>query len=137
MRTNILSLGTLGIAGLVTAGLLSLPATGAFADQDAVKRDEDTPDLVLVADDDDDDTNARDGDTSTNSGTNTGNTNTNTGTRSGDQNDPTNSRFTKVSRDQDRSRADKTRDRTRDGAGQSKRDWSQNRTNDRSRNDTR
>ena len=72
-----------------------------------------------------------------NTGTNTGGTNTGTGTSSGDQNDATNSRFTKVSRDRDLSRADKTRDRTKDGAGTAKRDWSQNRTNDRSRNDTR
>ena len=42
-----------------------------------------------------------------------------------------------VSRDRDSSRGDLTRDRTKDGPGGSKRDWSQNHTNDRSRNDTR
>ena len=130
MKTNPLAVGTLGIAGLLAGGALAFPATGTFADRDAVKRDEDTPDIVLVADDDDDDTNS-------NSGTNTGNTNTGTGTNSGDQNDPTNSRQSAVSRDRDLSRSDKTRDFTRDGAGDRKRDWSQNRTNDRSRNDTR
>lgn len=42
-----------------------------------------------------------------------------------------------MSRDRDRSRGDNTRDKTRDGKGGKKRDWSANRTNDRSRNDTR
>ena len=42
-----------------------------------------------------------------------------------------------VSRDRDRSRGDLTRDRTKDGPGGSKRDWSGGNTNDRSRNDTR
>ncbi|MGH3360859.1 MAG: hypothetical protein ACRDOM_00240 [Nocardioides sp.] len=130
MKVNTLATGTLGLAGLVTVGLLSLPGVTTWADDQAVKRDEDTPELVLVDDDDDDDTNSR-------SGTNTGNTNTGTATRSGDQNDPTRSNFTNVSRDGEPSRWDKTRDRTRDGAGASKRDWSGNGTNDRSRNDTR
>ncbi len=140
MRTKLFTYGTLGAAGLVAAGLFALPVAGAFSDDDLAVRDEDTPDVVQVDDDDDDDTNRRAG-TNTgsrdNTGTNTGGTNTGTGTSSGDQNDATNSRFTKVSRDRDLSRADKTRDRTKDGAGTSKRDWSQNRTNDRSRNDTR
>ncbi len=48
----------------------------------------------------------------------------------------TNSRFTAVSRDRDRSRSDKTRDWTRDG-GDRTRDWSANKTNDKSRADTR
>lgn len=129
MKPNTFATGTLGLAGMVTIGLMALPGSTTWADP-AVKRDEDTPDVVLVADDDDDDTN-------TNSGTNTGNTNTGTGTRSGDQNDPTRSNFTGVSRDGEPSRGDKTRDHTRDGAGASKRDWSAGRTNDRSRNDTR
>ena len=41
-----------------------------------------------------------------------------------------------MSRDRDRSRGDKTRDWTKDGKGK-RRDWSANKTNDRSRNDTR
>lgn len=140
MNTKLLSIGTLSVAGVVAAGALAFPTASAWADEDAVKRDEDTPDVVLVADDDDDDSNARGDATNsgnTNSGTNTGNTNTGTGTNSGDQNDGTNSRFTAVSRDRDLSRGDKTRDWTKDGAGDRKRDWSANRTNDRSRNDTR
>jgi hypothetical protein len=140
MNTKLLSLGTLSVAGVVAAGALAFPTAAAWSDDDAVKRDEDTPDVVLVADDDDDDTGARGDATNTgntNTGTNTGNTNTGTGTSSGDQNDGTNSRSTAVSRDRDRSRGDKTRDQTLDGAGSQKRDWSANQTNDRSRNDTR
>ncbi|HET7689680.1 MAG TPA: hypothetical protein VFK41_04850 [Nocardioidaceae bacterium] len=124
----------IGLAGLVGAGLLAAPvghATTTAGDEQAyLKRDDQVSDLVLVADDDDDDTN------DTNTGTNTGNTNTGTGTRSGDQNDATNSRVTRVSRDRDLSRSDKTRDWTRDG-GSWTRDRSANLTNDRSRNDTR
>lgn len=188
------SLSTLGVAGLVTAGLVMLPVTSATGAQDtAVKRDENSAEVVLVTDDDDDtagtDTNtmATDTDsatntamttaggatasantdtgmtdtagtdtgtatntaitgtddvtdtlnTETNTGTNTGNTNTGTGTHSGDQNDPTNSQLTTMSHDRDKSRGDKTRDWTSDGAGAQKIDWSANKTNDRSRNDTR
>lgn len=120
MRTNPLTVGTLGIAGLVAAGALAFPAATAFAGTDAVKRDEDTPDVVLAADDDDDDTN---------DGTNTG--------ISASTNDGTRSNFTPVSRDRDLSRSDKTRDHTWDGPGGKKRDWSGGRTNDNSRNDSR
>ena len=52
-------------------------------------------------------------------------------------NDATNSRFTPVTYDKDRSRGDLTRDWTQDGAGGGKRDWSRHQTNDRSRNDSR
>ena len=52
-------------------------------------------------------------------------------------NDNTGSRETRVSRDRDLSRDDLTKDRTKDGPGTSTRDFSQNRTNDGSRNDTR
>ena len=52
-------------------------------------------------------------------------------------NDGTNSRVTSVSRDDDRSRGDLTRDRTKDGPGTSTRDRTANSTNDASRNDTR
>ena len=65
MRTKTLTIGTMGLAGLVTTGMLAFPVTSAFAGDDssqtAFKRDDDTPDVVLVADDDDDDTNARGG----------------------------------------------------------------------------
>ena len=132
MAVNIIKLGTVGLATTVAGGLLALPlASYASGSDDAVKRDEDTADVVVVSDDDDDDTND---DTGTN--TNTGNTNTGTGTGSGDQNDATNSRHTGASRDSDRSRGDRTRDMTRDG-GDPTRDHSANNTNDGSRNDTR
>lgn len=128
-----LKIGTLALAGTVTAGLMAVPmaASVAFANDDAVKRDEDTPDVVMALDDDDDD------DGNTNTGTNTGNTNTGTGTSSGDQNDATNSRVTNVTRDNDLSRSDLTRDVTNDGPGDNNRDGSRHHTNDASRNDTR
>ena len=117
-------------AGLVTTGLLALPISSAFADDDvAMKRPDDAPDLVLVSDDDDND------DFNTNSG---GGDDTNSRFTSGvNSNDGTGSGFTAVSRDRDLSRGDKTRDWTKDGAGDRTRDFSANRTNDRSRNDTR
>ena len=102
---KIVSTALLALVGLVAVGLLSLQTAGTSqANDEVAKRDDDTPDLVLVADDDDDDTND-----------NTKNTNTrNTGV-SRNTNDNTNSRFTAVSRDRDLSRSDKTRDWTRDG----------------------
>ena len=117
----------LGLAGLVGVGLLAFPLSSVATDRDAaiLKRDEQGTDLVLVADDDDDDSNDTSND---NKDTNTGFSNS--------TNDNTRSNFTKVSRDRDLSRSDKTRDWTRDG-GTLTRDWSANRTNDRSRNDTR
>ena len=127
MKITTLRVGTLGVAGLVTTGLLALPITAAIAGDDQVlKRDDDTPDVVLVDDsDDDDDTGLakRDGtNTNTNSsaGTHT-NDNTRTGARSG----------------RDRSWAKQRKDFTQDGPGERRVDWSQNKTNDRSRNNTR
>ena len=125
---KIVTTALLALVGLVTVGLLSLQAAtagqaGNRHDDQVSKRDDDTPDLVLVADDDDDDTN---------DDTRSRNTGASRSTR-----DHTNSRFTAVSRDRDLSRSDKTRDWTRDGNGNVKRDWSADRTNDRSRNDTR
>jgi hypothetical protein len=119
-----LSTRSLVLAGTLTGALMAYAVPTAFAgDYQAFKRNEDTPDVVTTLDDDDDDDSGGDN-TSFNSGT-------------GNSNDGTNSRETRVSRDKDRSRDDLTKDRTRDGKGPSKRDWSQNRTNDRSRNDTR
>lgn len=114
----------LGLAGLVGAGLLAVPVASIATDREAafLNRDEQGEDLVLVADDDDDDSN--DDSTDTNTGI------------SRSTNDNTRSNFTKVSRDRDLSRSDKTRDWTRDG-GDRTRDWSANKTNDRSRKDTR
>lgn len=127
MKLATLSTGTLGLAGLVAAGLFALPgATGttAGADDRFAKRDDDTPELVLVADDDDDDTNARDNtDTRSGAGTNSRsrNDNTGTGTRTG----------------LDDSRDRQVRDVTRDGPGDRTRDRSARNTNDRSRHNTR
>jgi hypothetical protein len=126
---KLLPIGTLGLAGLVGAGIMTLPGTTVAADStdDAVaKREDNVAELALVADDDDDDT----GD-----GTNTNSRSRNTGF-SRFTNDNTRSNFTRVSRDRDLSRSDKTKDWTRDG-GSRTRDWTGNRTNDRSRNDTR
>lgn len=126
---KLLPIGTLGLAGLVGVGLMTFPSTTVAANlgDDAItKREDHVTELVLVADDDDDDTGA-------DSGTRTRSRNTGFSRAS---NDNTRSNFTKVSRDRDLSRSDKTRDWTRDG-GDRTRDWSHNRTNDRSRNDTR
>ncbi len=130
MRTNMLTIGTMGLAGLVAGGLMAFPITASAAgskDQ-VVKRDEDTPDVVLVTDDDDDDDGPGARGTGTNTNTNTGggtktgtNTNTRTGTRSGRDNSWTHAR----------------KDFTKDGPGGKTRDWSQNQTNDASRYDTR
>ena len=125
---KLLPIGTLGLAGLVGAGLMALPGTTVAASVDeeaAIKREDSAAELVLVSDDDDDD--------------DTGNTNTNTNTgASRSTNDGTRSNFTAVSRDRDLSRSDKTKDFTFDGAGDTRtRDLTANRTNDRSRNDTR
>ncbi|MDN4173969.1 hypothetical protein QWY28_13490 [Nocardioides sp. SOB77] len=116
--------GVLAVAGGVSAGLIAWGAPTAFADDDgsAFQRKDDSPDVVMAVDDDDDD------DTNDQTGTDTG--------ASKSTRDGTNSRFTKVSRDRDKSRSDLTRDWTRDG-GDRTRDWSKNKTNDASRNDTR
>ena len=132
--------GTLGTAGLVTAGLIGLQVPAATADGDpAFKRNEDLPDVVMtVDDDDDDDTMAkRDNTRSKDTRSQTRSKSSKTG-NSRSRNDHTNSRVTEVSRDRDHSRGDLTRDWTRDGKGdKQKRDWSKNKTNDKSRNDTR
>jgi len=134
MKTSLLATGTLGLAGLVTTGLIAFSVPTAIADtadglDDMVlKRDDDTPDVVMTVDDDDDD------DTGASTRTRTG-----TQSQTGDSRsraDDTDSRMTDVSRDRDRSRGDLTKDFTRDG-GDRTRDWSKNQTNDQSRNDTR
>ncbi|GAB2859976.1 hypothetical protein [Nocardioides pacificus] len=123
---KLVTTATLGLTGMVAVGLLALqsPSVSAVNDE-ASKREDDVPELVLVADDDDDDTNADDTSRSRNTGF------------SRSTNDNTRSNFTRVSRNRDLSRSDKTRDWTQDGPGKRKRDWSANKTNDRSRNDTR
>ena len=53
---KIVSTALLALVGLVAVGLLSLQTAGSSQANDEVsKRDDDSPDLVLVADDDDDD----------------------------------------------------------------------------------
>lgn len=111
---------TLLAAGVVAAPAAGITGPGGSNDDIALRREEDITDIVTLTGDDDDDTNS------------------NSGFTSGvDSNDRTGSGHTPVSRDRDRSRGDKTRDRTRDGAGGAKRDWTGGHTNDRSRNDTR
>jgi hypothetical protein len=126
MMTNTLLKGLIASVATVfgfglLAGGVSVASSSA---NDLAKRDEDAAELVLVADDGDDD---GDGDNSGNGG--------NSGT--GNSRDATNSVVSRVSRNGDLSRDDRTRDKTRDGAGAKKRDVSRNVTNDRSRNDTR
>jgi hypothetical protein len=126
MRINILTIGALGVAGLVTTGLMALPITAQAMDgkDQVIKRDDDTPDIVLVADDDDDDDGARAHGTHTNTHTGThGNnhTNTNTGTRSG----------------RDHSHGGPRVDHTNDGPGKGNVDHSRNHTNDGTRHNTR
>ena len=125
MKINPLRIMTLGIAGLVATGLMAFQqSASAGTDQSVLKRDEDTPDVVLVTDDDDDDTNrlARD----THSGTNSRSGNSGDASRTGDRS----------GRDDSRS-GRRVKDWTGDNTNTRKRDWSQNRTNDRSRHNTR
>lgn len=134
MKKSLISFGTLGLAGLVGVGLLALPTTTVSADlgDTVTKRDDNAVELVLVDDDDDDDSNDRDSRSQASRDTTRG-----TGS-SRSRADGTNSRYSKVSRDRDHSRGDRTKDWTRDGRGEDRtRDFTQNQTNDRSRHDTR
>jgi hypothetical protein len=113
-----------GVATVFGFGLIG-PGASVLAGPSAeyAVRDDDVREVAVVqaADDDDDNSNSK----SNSKG-------------SGVSRDHTNSRFSKVSRNRDKSRGDLTRDLTRDGKNNKlKRDWSDNRTNDRSRNDTR
>ncbi len=129
------------IATTVLAGSIALfsPIGSALAADDksdgndatekvVLRKEQDNDEVATIVDRDDD----RDDDGDTGMG------GTNSRVTSGvNSKDGTNSRKTAVSRDRDHSRGDLTRDRTKDGPGKDKRDWSQNGTNDRSRNDTR
>ena len=118
-------LGRTAMWMLAFAILAGLPAQVALssANDEIVLKKEELKEVAAMEDDDD-----ADGDTS----------NSNSGYTSGvDSNDRTGSGHTGVTWDRDRSAGDKTRDRTRDGAGGPKRDWSGGHTNDRSRNDSR
>jgi hypothetical protein len=116
-----------GLTGLTVAGLMGLTAP-ALADNAYAKRPETLAGVVVAMDDDDDDPTTRSAVSKTTRGTGS----------SRSRRDGTNSRYTAVSRDRDWSRGDKTKDWTYDGPRQGQvRDWSVNKTNDRSRNDTR
>lgn len=124
---------TTGVVAAFSAAALgvgAIAASGATAAPDAndpmAKREENLNLVLTAADDDDDDTDTGGDDTSVSVNRDA----------TGVSRDATNSRFTRVSRDRDYSRGDLTRDWTRDG-GDSTRDYSENRTNDSSRNDTR
>lgn len=111
---------TLGLSGLVAAGLLAFTQSATAADLTYLKRDE-LPDVVTVAEDDDDlDPMQRD-DTSRSRSGNSGD-NSRTGDRSG--------------KDDSRS-GRRVKDWTGDNTNTRKRDWSANQTNDRSRHNTR
>lgn len=115
----------------VLAGGFAINTAFSSSAQDdmALRRDDEGNELVLVSDDDDDDDDSDDddGDDSDSRSAYSSNVDSNDGTGSG---------YSAVSRDNDRSRDDRTRDWTRDG-GDRTRDFSQNRTNDASRDDTR
>ncbi|GAA4382175.1 hypothetical protein [Nocardioides caricicola] len=127
LRTGITT-GTVGLAGLVVAGVIAWPTASANAqdDQLAAKREDDTPALVTTVDDDDDgdDTGLKATNTATQDQTQ-GQTrtrdNTGTGTRTG----------------QDNSRDRSVRDLTSDGPGKGNVDQTRNDTNDGTRHNTR
>jgi len=107
---------------LAFAAAMPISAFGGEREQTAVLRDEDLVEETAYSWDGDDDSNS----------------NSRSGFTSGqNSNDRTDSRHTPVTRDRDRSGGDLTRDRTKDGPGGQKRDWTKNSTNDRSRRDTR
>jgi hypothetical protein len=124
-RTAILMLAALFAFGSFAVAY----ANGAKSDDVAAKREEDAREVAALGDDGDDDDTSDDDDG--------GGDDSSSFTSGVNSNDRTGSGHSKVSRDRDRSRGDNTRDRTRDGKGGKKRDWSANHTNDRSRNDTR
>jgi hypothetical protein len=105
------SLAVFAVGGVAVAG------AGRPEAEVAIAREEDVEQIVVAEDDDGGD----DGDSG----------------NSGNSGDATNSRRTGVSRSDDRSRGDLTRDRTKDGPGGATRDRTANHTNDRSRHDTR
>ena len=123
-------IATIGLAGAISVfgpvGAAIASADGTQLESVAFKREEDDDEVAtpFTRGGDDDDTNTGGG----------GGTSFTSGVNS---NDGTNSHVTPVSRDRDRSRGDLTRDRTKDGPGTSTRDRTPNRTNDRSKHDTR
>ncbi|TYL49538.1 hypothetical protein FXB39_12595 [Nocardioides sp. BGMRC 2183] len=126
------STAAVGLAGLLTTGLVALPVV-AFADDDLFKRDDDTPGVTQVNDDDGDD----DGDRTRNDRDTRSKDTNNTRSKNTKSNNTRSDRSKTGSRSgRDNSRNKKVKDWTRDG-GDRTRDWSRNKTNDRSRNNTR
>lgn len=160
MRKTLISTALTALAGTVSLGVVAVSGVASAADDTDTwaKREDQTTDLVTVADDDDDDAGDDDEATNSQSGTDsgtvsaagdgtgatnsveTGQTGTGTATDTGGANstgDHTNSAVTGVSRDGEASVGDLTKDATADGAGVGNLDLTPNLTNDRSRNDTR
>jgi hypothetical protein len=120
MGPRFLTFAIVATLALFTVAGTSLADGGRDDRQVVLSKDEDAND-VLVTDDDGDDDDSR-----------------SRGFTSGvDSNDGTNSRVTSVTRGDDRSRGDLTRDLTKDGPGGPTRDRSRHQTNDGSRHDTR
>ncbi|WP_296603042.1 hypothetical protein [Nocardioides sp.] len=132
---KLMTTGTLGLAGLVTTGLIAWQAPLALADEGrddrgrddrftAVKRDDDAAAVITtVDDDDDDDTGLGHGtQTRTRGGDDVADTNTGTRTRGGVT---------------DHSRSGSVRDLTSDGPGSGNVDHSRHHTNDGTRHNTR
>ena len=129
----VLKTGTVGLAGLVTTGLIAWQAPTALAHDGsgdrshhskAIKRDDDGGAVVTTtSDDDDDDTGLGNNDTNTNTNTNmNSHRNTNTVTRGGVH---------------EHSHGGMVRDMTNDGPGKGNVDHSRHQTNDKSRHNTR
>lgn len=129
------------VFGLIGTGIPTIAqASDSDDDPTAYKRKDDmSATLETVDEEDDDDTMAglnRAAMDVSRDATSVSKTTRGTGS-SRSRRDHTNSRYSPLSRDRDGSRGDKTKDRTYDGKGGLKRDWSRNHTNDRSRNDSR
>lgn len=123
MGPRLLTFAIVAALALFTVAGTSLADVGLDDRHVVLSKDEDANDVLVTDDDDGDDD---DGDSRSR------------GFTSGvDSNDGTNSRVTSVTRGDDRSRGDLTRDRTKDGPGGPTRDRSRHLTNDRSRHDTR
>jgi len=114
-------------AALLGLGLFAMIASTPASAEDVVAKREDSSTVLLSEDDEDNDGDDDDADDATGASSPSG---------TGVSNDGTGSRVTAVSRDRDVSNDDLTKDRTMDG-GDPTRDFSQNHTNDASRNDTR
>jgi hypothetical protein len=117
------------LAMMLGMGTMGTAVLAGETVEKAVLREGET-DVAIVEYDDDDG-----GDGTGNTGNTGGGGSFNSGT--GNSNDGTNSKVTPVTKDKDRSHDDLTKDRTKDGPGGKKRDWSKHQTNDSSKNDSR